>query len=175
MPSHEEDIPLIPLIQNTISHQIHLHPNHTYILCGDFNRDIALIGRQNDLQTTPPQPEDHMWRSFTTNLDLSYISTNTKCSRQGGQNYTQNSLIDGFFIKTPNNNQYTSTTNQNIQLNSDHFPIHLHIPPNALIAKDPLTTSEPPPRILNPIPKENLDEFRTIFFERNSNQIDELT
>ena len=175
MPSHEEDIPLIPTIQNTITNQINFHPNHTYILCGDFNRDIALIGRQNDQQTTPPQTEDHLWRTFTNGLDLSYVPTNTTFSRQGGNNYTQNSLIDGFFIKTPNNNLYTSTTNQTIHLNSDHLPIHLQIPPNTLIAKIPTTTSEPPPRILNPIPNEQLEEFRTKFFEIHSNQIEEFT
>ena len=48
MPSHIEDIRLIPTIQQTIREQIDAHPNHTYILCGDFNRDIALIGRQNE-------------------------------------------------------------------------------------------------------------------------------
>ena len=130
-----------------------------------LNRDIALIDRQNDLQTTPPQPEDHMWRSFTTGLELSYIPTNTKFSRQGGHNYTQNSLIDGFFIKTPNNNQYTSTTNQNIQLNSDHLPIHLQILPNIFIAKDPLTTSEPPPRILNPYQRRTSTNSTQIFLK----------
>jgi hypothetical protein len=55
MPSHAEDLSLIPIIQNTITDHINAHPNHTYILCGDFNRDIALIGRQNNLQITPPQ------------------------------------------------------------------------------------------------------------------------
>ena len=175
MPSHEEDIPLIPIIQHTITYQVNLHPNHTYILCGDFIRDIALIGRQNDQQTTPLQPKDHLWRSFTTSLELSYVPTNTKFSRQGCHNYTQNSLMDGFFIKTPNNNQYTSTTNQDTQLNSDHLPIHLQIPPNTLIAKDPAITSEPPPRILNPISQEKIDEFHNFLSERHSNQIDDLT
>lgn len=55
MPSHDEILPLIPTIQTSITHQINVHPNHTYILCGNFNRDIALIKRQNDQQTTPPQ------------------------------------------------------------------------------------------------------------------------
>ena len=41
MPSHDEDTPLIPLIQATITNQINLHPNHAYILSGDFNRDVA--------------------------------------------------------------------------------------------------------------------------------------
>ena len=118
--------------------------------------------------------KDHLWRSFTTGLDLSYIPTNIIFSRQEGNNYTQNNLINGFFIKTSNNNQYTSTTNQNIHLNSNHLPIHLQIPLNILIAKAPIATSEPPPRIFNPIPKEKLEIFHTIFFETHSNQIDEL-
>ena len=174
MPSHEDDLPLIPTIQTNITHQINTHPNHIYILCGDFNRDVALIGRQNDQQTTPPQPEDYLWRSFITGLELSYIPTNITFSRQGGHNYTQNSLIDGFHIKTSHNQQLTSTTIQTTHLNSDHLHIQLRIPPNTLIAKEPITPSDPPPRILNPIPKENLDYFHTQFFENNSDQIDEL-
>ena len=167
MPSHEEDLPLIPTIQNTITDHINSHPNHTYILCGDFNRDIALIGRQNNLQTTPSQTEDYQWRFFTTGLELSYILTNTIFSRQGGYNYTQNNLINGFFIKTPNNNQYTSTTTQHTHLNSDHFPIQLKIPANTFITK-------PPPKLLNPIPKDKIENFHIKFFESNSNHIDEL-
>ena len=174
MPSHEEDLPFIPNIQNTISDQINVHPDHTYIPCGDFNRDVALIGRQNDLRTTPPQPEDYHWRKFTDNLDLTYITTNTIFSRQGWHNCIHNSLIDGFFIKTPKNNQYISTTNQDIHLNSDHLPIQLHIPPNALMAKITSHMPKLTPRILNPIPKENLKNFHTQFFETNSNQINEL-
>lgn len=46
--------------------QINNHLNHTYILCGDFNRDITLIGQQNGQQTTPPQIEDYQWRTFTS-------------------------------------------------------------------------------------------------------------
>ena len=112
MPSHEDDLPLIPTIQANITRQINTHPNHTYILCGDFNRDVALIGRQNDQQTTPPQPEDYLWHSFITSLELSYIPTNTTFSRQGGHNYTQNSIIDGFYTNIPHNQQFTSTTIQ---------------------------------------------------------------
>lgn len=156
MSSHEEDKPLISIIQNTITHQINNHPNHTYILCGDFNRDIALIERQNDQQITPPQREDHLWRTFTHSLDLTYIPTNTTFFKQDGHNYTQNNLIDGFYMQTPNNDQYTSTTNQSIHINSDHLPIQLHIPSNTLMAKTSMTTPIPPPRIFNPIPKKNL-------------------
>ena len=58
MPSHDEDIRLIPIIQQNITQQTTSHPNQTQIICGDFNRDIALIGRQNEYNTTPPQVED---------------------------------------------------------------------------------------------------------------------
>lgn len=48
MSSHVEDLPLIPIIQNTITNRINTHHGHTYILYGGFKYDIALIGRQND-------------------------------------------------------------------------------------------------------------------------------
>ena len=41
MLSHSEDLRLIPIIQQTIRIQIDAHPNHTYILCGDFNRNCT--------------------------------------------------------------------------------------------------------------------------------------
>ena len=55
MPIHREDTQLILHIKTTIANQITVHPDHTYTLCGDFNRDIALIGRQDDNLNTPPQ------------------------------------------------------------------------------------------------------------------------
>ena len=58
MPSYIEDIRLIPIIQQTIRIQIDSHPNHTHTLCADCNRDIALIGCQNELKYIPPQEED---------------------------------------------------------------------------------------------------------------------
>jgi hypothetical protein len=62
-----------------------------------------------------------------------------------------------------------------MNLNSDHFPVMLHIPPNTLIVRSspPPTTS--PLRILNPIPPENLEKFNITFFEENSTQITTLT
>ena len=66
MPTHLEDIRLIPIIKTTITNQINAHLDHIHIMCGDFNRDIALIGRQNDNLNTPPQEEDIQWRTFTT-------------------------------------------------------------------------------------------------------------
>ena len=58
MPTHIEDIQLMPNIKAIITDQITAHPNHIYNLCGDFNRDIALIGRENDNLNTPPQDKD---------------------------------------------------------------------------------------------------------------------
>ena len=87
MPTHNEDIRLIPIIQ-TINTQITTYPNHTYILCGDFNRNIGLIGQQNQHGNTPPNEKDLMWKAYTENIAFTYISTNTNFSRQGGHNYT---------------------------------------------------------------------------------------
>ena len=53
MPTHLEDIHLIPHLKNEITNQITINPNHIYTLCGDFNRDIALRGRQNNNIDTP--------------------------------------------------------------------------------------------------------------------------
>ena len=175
MPSQEEDTRSIPIIQQNITLHTTNHPNHIHILCGDFNRDIALIGRQNEYTTTPPQTEDLEWRAFTNNLQLTYIPTNSSYTRQGGQNYNHTSLIDGYYIKTPNNTTYTSTTNTTHTLNSDHSPVSLHIPPNTLLARNMPPTTVKPPRILKPIPQINIEKFKTEFFEENAPQINELT
>ena len=175
MPTHLEDTHLIPALKTTITNQINAHPNHMHILCGDFNRDIALTGRQNNYNNTPPQEEDIQWKNFTTTLNLVYIPTNTYISRQGGYNYTSTSLIDGFYINSPYNNRFTSTTNTNMNLNSDHYLVTLHIPLNMLIARPSPPINIAPTRILNPIPPENLEKFNIEFFEANSIQVNELT
>ena len=175
MPTHLEDIYLIPHLKNEITNQITVYPNHIYTLCGDFNRDIALRGRQNNNINTPPQEEDYQWKNFTTSLNLEYIPTNTRISRQGGYNYTSTSLIDGFYIRSPDNSQFISITNTNMNLNSDHYPVALHIPHNTLIARSPPTTNKAPTRILNPIPPKNIEKFNITFFEENSAQIKTLT
>jgi hypothetical protein len=54
MPFHIEDLPLTSDIQNIETQQLQQYPNLTVILCEDFNRDIALIGRQHYITTTPP-------------------------------------------------------------------------------------------------------------------------
>ena len=175
MPTHSNDTCLLPHLKHEITNQINIHPNHIYILCGDFNRDISLRGRRNNNITTPPQDEDHQWNNFTTSLNLEYIPTNNNISRQGGYNYTSTSLIDGFYIRSPDNNKFVSTTNTNLNLNSDHYPVILHIPHNTLIARPPSPINTSPTRILNPIPPENLEQFNITFFEENSAQITTLT
>ena len=160
MPSHNEDLRLIPIIQQTIKIQIDAHPNHTYILCGDFNRDIALIGRQNEQRLTPPQEEDLAWNIYVESLFLTYIPTNTNYSRQGGHNYTHTSLIDGFYTNTQNSNIYTSTTLVDSNLNSDHLPITLHIPPNKLLARQPPPPTTRTTRIMNPIPQDHIEKLK---------------
>ena len=85
------------------------------------------------------------------------------------------SLIDGFFIKTPNYITYTSITLMETNLNSDHTPIILHIPPNKLIARQPTLPTTCTARIMNPIPQENLEKFKTKFFEENAIQLNNIT
>ena len=92
-----------------------------------------------------------------------------------GRCATHSSLINDFFKKNQNHTTYTSTTFVESNLNSDHLPIILHIPPNKLIAQQP-----PPPitrttRIMNPIPQENLEKFKTKFFEENAIQLNNIT
>jgi hypothetical protein len=61
MPSHDEDLVLIPEIQTIIIHQLTSHPNHNITLFGDFSRDIPLIGRQHNNIHVPPTPIDIQW------------------------------------------------------------------------------------------------------------------
>jgi exonuclease III len=178
MPTHTEDITLISTILNTIFN--HIHNNHlsNIILCGDFNRDVALIGKQNGTTKTNPTQQDLEWRQFTNSLHLQYIPTNY--SYQGGNNYTSTSLLDGFYAKTQqtssNITTFTSKTLLNLKQNFDHYPICLEIPPNNIISKKhPPTLNNNNPKILNPIPPENINKFCFRFSETNTNQIQHLT
>ena len=103
MPIHIEDINLIPIIQTTIFNHIHNNPLSNIIMLGDFNRDIALIGRQNGTIRIVPTQQDLDWKLFTNTLHLQYIPTDTCYSYPGGNNYTSTSLIDGFYIKIQQN------------------------------------------------------------------------
>ena len=142
MPSHHNDLHLIPNIMQTITQQITYHSNAHIILCGDFNRDIALIGHTEDLTIHPPQQTDYQWRHFTQTLGLSYIPTNTNYTKQGGLNYTHTSLLDGYFMKSPTTINYSSQTNTDFFQNSNHFPVSFSIPNNILIAR-PLPLPSP--------------------------------
>jgi exonuclease III len=179
MPTHIDDITHIPTLQTTIFNQIHNNPQSNIILLGDFNRDIALIGRQNGATNTAPTQLDLDWKQFTNSLHLRYIPTNTNYSYQGGYNYTSTSLIDGFYIKTQpsssNTPTFSSTTILNLKQNSNYYPINLYIPPNHIIAKKHLPTPiSNKPKILNSIPPKNISQFCIKFSEKNTTLIHQL-
>jgi exonuclease III len=125
MPTHPKDTIHIPTIQTTIFNHIHNNLQNNVILLGDFNRDIALIGRQNGITKTSPTQQDLEWKQFTNSLHLKYIPNDTNYSYQGGYNYTSTSFIDGFYIKiqqnTPNTPILASKTIFNLKQNSDHY------------------------------------------------------
>jgi hypothetical protein len=70
MPSHIDDIIHIPIIQTIIFNHIHNNPQSNIILFGNFNRDIALIGKQNGTANIAPTQQDLDWRQFTNSLHL---------------------------------------------------------------------------------------------------------
>jgi hypothetical protein len=179
MPTHIDDTTHIPTIQTTIFNHIHNNPLCNIIILGGFNRDIALIGKQHGTTKTAPTQQDLEWKQFMNSLHLQYISTNTNYSYQGRNNYTSTSLIDGFYTKIQQNSSSPPTLTSNIILNlkqnSDHYPICLNIPPNNIISKKPISAPNNKPKILNPIPPENINMFRIKFSETNSNQIQQLT
>jgi hypothetical protein len=175
MPTHNDDIALIPTIQTTIFNHVHNNPTSNIILFGDFNRDIALIGKQTGTTKSAPSQQDLEWNQFTNSLHLQYIPTNIDYSYQGSNNYTSTSLIDGFYTKIQQNSShiasFTSRTILNLKQNSDHYPICLNVPPNNIIAKKHTPTLNNKPKILNPIPPENINKFCIKFSEQNTNQI----
>jgi hypothetical protein len=179
MPTHIDDITLIPTIQTTIFNHAHNNPLSNIILLGDFNRDIALIGKQHGTTKTAHTQQDLEWKQFMNSLNLQYIHTDTNYSYQGGNNYTSTSLLDGFYTKIQQNSShipsFTSQTMLNHKRNSDHYPICLNIPPNNIIAKTHIPTSNNKPKILNPIPPEYINMFCIKFSEKNTNKIQQLT
>lgn len=48
---------------------------------GDFNKDIVLMGRQNEYNTIPPQLEGYKWHVYTNKIYFMYITTNTHISQ----------------------------------------------------------------------------------------------
>ena len=87
MPSHEEDLKLILELKNIITHHIFTYQNHNIMLCDDFNRNFALIGRYQNTTYTLAQHQNLDWKNFTLNLNLTYIRDNISYTRQGGHNY----------------------------------------------------------------------------------------
>jgi hypothetical protein len=179
MPTHNDDINLISIIQTTIFNHVHNNPISNIILLGDFNRDIALIGKQHGTTNSAPIQQDLEWNQFTNSLHLHYIPTDTNYSYQGGNNYTSTSLIDGFYTKIQQNSShislFTSKTILNLQKKIDHYQICLNVPPNNIIAKKHTPTPNNKPKILNPIPPKNINMFCIKFSKQNTNQIQLLT
>jgi len=167
MPSHQEDLHLITIIQTQITDIIQTKPSHNIILLGDFNRDIQGIGRHHNNRWRQPDNKDHEWYEFTQNLQLQYIKTNTTYTRQWGKDYTSTSLIDGYYIRSQNIQNYTSTTLTNTLQNSDHFPVQLNIPPNILISRKPIIPPTPQPRIPNTIPLNTMKSLIMEFMTTN--------
>jgi hypothetical protein len=70
MPTHIEEIFLIPIIQTTIFNHIHNNPLNNIIMLGDFNKDIALTGKQYGTTKTTPTQQDLEWKRFMDSLHL---------------------------------------------------------------------------------------------------------
>ena len=154
MPTHDDDIHLIPSIQNTIIQTLHKYFITNVLMCGDFNRDIALIGYYFNDQYYPPSELEKLWHTYTTTNNYTHISIDTTYTRQGGHNYTNTSLLDGFYYKE-NLPNLTSHILSNTHHNSDHFRLKLTLSPNTLLSRPPQQTNNNSPRLLNPIPQEN--------------------
>jgi hypothetical protein len=73
MPTHPKDIQLIPIMKERICNTINTSQTHTIIVLGDFNRDIKLIGRHNEITWTPPNKDDIEWAKFTKTLKYTYL------------------------------------------------------------------------------------------------------
>ena len=135
MPSYQNNLHLIFNILENITTTTNRNQNHIIILGGDFNRDAALVGRINKYIYTPPNENDHQWHRYITQLNCQYINTNTTYSRQRRNNYSNTSLIDGFYIYNPTPTQYTSITNIDFEQNLDHFPITLNLHPGTILSR----------------------------------------
>lgn len=102
-----------------------------------------------------------------------YISRDTTFTQQGGDQYSHTSLIDGFYIKNPlNHSAHIDTTSP---LNSNHFPVHLKVPNNTLITRQPHQPQKSPIRHLNLLRPENIVNFQTQYMESNAHTIQSFT
>ena len=113
MPIHIKDINLIPIIQTTIFNHIDNNPLSNIIMLGDFNRDIALIGKQHETARTTPTKQDLDWKQFMNSLYLQYIPIDTNYSYQGGNNYINKPHIWLLYQNTTKSPKHANTYIQN--------------------------------------------------------------
>ena len=174
MPTHPQDIHIIPDIQNQILTLMTQHANHQTILAGDFNRDILLKGRIYNGIPTTPNHNDQEWARFTQANNLNVVPNPKPLTRQGGHNYTSTSHIDGFYTNTSHTPNLISHTITNLNQNSDHYPVQLQLNPNSIIIKDHnIPTNQP--RITYPIPPKSLQTLQITFLEKQNLAIENLT
>lgn len=102
MHKHNEDLNLIPLVQQTIETIVDKYPTYFLILVGDFSWDILLIGRQTQHTTVIPLREESEYNEYTTDLKLTLIPNTSHFTSQEGPNYTHTKMIVNFNInKSP--------------------------------------------------------------------------
>lgn len=133
MPTHPKDTHLIQDIKNHIKEFTEKYPTKTIFWNGDFDKDIDLTRRTlNDL-LQPSTVDDLHWYTFTSRIGLHPIRNFTKFIREGEQNYTSTSHIDGFYT-----NQYTllrCKTKLNLNQNFDHYAVNLDWGTNSISQK----------------------------------------
>jgi hypothetical protein len=174
MPTHPQDLHLVQEIQTQIQRLITNHPTSHTILAGDFNRDILLKGRSSNGQISPPTLNDYEWAKFKQDIGLNIIDNQASHTRQGGTNYTLTSLIDDFYSNLPNHNTLQSHTITNLNQNSDHYPVQLHLTPNSVIIR-PTPIPNTNPRINYPISETNIQTLHTTFLDNQNLAITNLT
>lgn len=110
MHKHNEDLNLIPLVQQTIETIVDKYPTYFLILVGDFSWDILLIGRQTQHTTVIPLREESEYNEYTTDLKLTLIPNTSHFTSQEGPNYTHTKMIVNFninkFPPPPNHHHY---------------------------------------------------------------------
>ena len=144
------------------------------ILANDFNRDILVKGRTTNGTLIPPTTMDQEWAHFIQTNGLKVITNPIAFTRQGGHNYTSTSHIDGFYSNAPLTSNLQSHTLTNLNQNSDHYPIQLKLAPNTTILKVAITPTNNP-RLIYPIPPNNLQNLQTIFLDKQNLAIENLT
>ena len=73
MPTHDEDIHVIPLIQQNITQMLNTYSNHFPLLTIDINRTIFLVEHQTRQTTSTPSRKDIDLKNIPVN-SISYQS-----------------------------------------------------------------------------------------------------